>query len=330
MKSVKSAVVGALVAVVVFGGIQVVSGAVSSKVITMCANKTTGAVRYTTKSCSKKLETTLMLNSQGVSGSAGIAGSKGDAGTAGVAGAKGDTGASGTAGATGTAGAKGETGTNGTSGTNATNGTNGTNGAPGNTCQRAWDAICEVGDIGPGGGIVFYVGTFTAAGTTCNTTCRYLEVAESLWDTGLPEPQKTWSTGSNQSAQVSGADGIVIGTGFQNSLDIAAQSNNVSASSAAVLAREYRGGSRTDWFLPSKDELNALCVAFSDTVESAGAVCNGSAATGHAGVGGFIDGYYWSSSETEPSRVWYQSLGYGFQGSNVKDNPIYVRPVRAF
>ena len=80
--------------------------------------------------------------------------------------------------------------------------------------------LCAVGDTGPGGGIVFYVhanGTF-ACGETLNQNCTYLEAAP-VED----EVQRTWATGGNQSAAVSGADGTAIGTGEQNTADIVAQ-----------------------------------------------------------------------------------------------------------
>jgi hypothetical protein len=57
---------------------------------------------------------------------------------------------------------------------------------------------------------------------------------------------------------VVGADGTAIGTGYQNSVDIVNQTGNVAASSAAVLARAYTGGNKTDWHLASRFELDEL------------------------------------------------------------------------
>jgi hypothetical protein len=51
------------------------------------------------------------------------------------------------------------------------------------------------------------------------------------------------------------ANRTAIGTGFRNSLAIAAQSGNESSTSAAVSALSYRGGDQSDWFLPSINEL---------------------------------------------------------------------------
>lgn len=105
----------------------------------------------------------------------------------------------------------------------------------------------SLGDTGPGGGKIFYI-----SGST------YLEAAPITWSGGTEDPGRTWATGANQSASVSGADGTAIGTGYQNSVDIAAQSGNVAASCAAVMCREYAGGGKSDWFLPSIDELMQL------------------------------------------------------------------------
>ena len=138
--------------------------------------------------------------------------------------------------------------------------------------------LCAVGDTGPGGGIVFYVHancTF-ACGETLNQNCTYLEAAP-VED----EVQRTWATGGNQSAAVSGADGTANGTGEQNTADIVAQSGNVAATSAAVYCSELVSGGQSDWFLPSKDELNLMYTNLH------------SASTP---LGGFSTGAYWSSS----------------------------------
>jgi hypothetical protein len=85
----------------------------------------------------------------------------------------------------------------------------------------------------------------------------------------------------------------------------------VAASSAAVAAREYGGGSKNDWFLPSKEELNQLYVE-------------------RTTVGGFGSNFYWSSSEISAGVAGFQVFSNGTQGNNVKTNTYYVRPVRAF
>ena len=83
---------------------------------------------------------------------------------------------------------------------------------------------------------------------------------------------------------------------------------------AASLCRNYRGGGFTDWFLPSKDELNELY-------------------KNKAVVGGLATGFYWSSSEDVGNNyagAWLQYFGLGGQGGGNKLYPYYVRAVRAF
>jgi hypothetical protein len=174
-----------------------------------------------------------------------------------------------------------------------------------------------VGDTGPGGGTIFYVAdeTFTqvgASGSMCTTNCKYLEAAPDDWKNPGSDPEISWSTDTtNRSRAVTGADGNAIGTGYKNSLEIVAQTGNVAASSAAVAAREYGGGSKNDWFLPSKDELAQLYL-------------------NRATVGGFqLDGY-WSSSEDDLNGARLQNFNGGTQLVNFKSYPFYVRPVRAF
>ena len=164
--------------------------------------------------------------------------------------------------------------------------------------------LCAVGDTGPGGGIVFYdAGSVQSWG-------RYLEAAP-FGD----EVQRTWATGGNQNAAVSGADGTAIGTGEQNTADIVAKSGNVAATSAAVYCSELVSGGQSDWFLPSKDELNLMYTNLH------------SASTP---LGGFSSVYYWSSSEVDGGSAWFQDFLYGSQFNLSKDYSIYVSPVRAF
>jgi len=198
------------------------------------------------------------------------------------------------------------------------------------TC--ATGGTCVVGDTGPGGGVVFYVATsnFTSTGSTCNTTCKYLEAAPANWLAGTTgDPLRSWATNvnSNQTTAVSGADGTAIGSGYQNSRDIVTQTGNVAASSAAVLAREYGGGSKSDWFLPSKDELNELCkYARTQTTGDTAVICDN---TGTLRVG-FLPSAYWSSSEFDDNIAWIQNFGGGTQSNSNKFSTYYVRPVRAF
>ena len=110
---------------------------------------------------------------------------------------------------------------------------------------------------------------------------------------------------------VTGATGTAIGTGSANTDAIIAAQG--SGSYAASIARDYNGGGYTDWYLPSKDELNQLYV-------------------NRAAIGGFeTNDYYWSSTETGVNLAWSQDfIVVGSQSSLNKYYAYSVRAVRAF
>jgi hypothetical protein len=88
-------------------------------------------------------------------------------------------------------------------------------------------------------------------------------------------------------------------------------------SGAGVSAHAYRGGGFPDWFLPSKDELNAMYGYESSIVDTA--------------KYGFASHYYWSSSQTTVIGAWGQGLVNGSDFNfNKNDTSLRVRPVRAF
>jgi hypothetical protein len=83
-------------------------------------------------------------------------------------------------------------------------------------------------------------------------------------------------------------------------------------SGAIQVAADYANNSKTDWHLPSKDELAQLRIQ-------------------RTTVGGFLTDRYWSSTEYFADRPWYQNFYDGNQwNSSKKDVTYYVRPVRAF
>jgi hypothetical protein len=108
---------------------------------------------------------------------------------------------------------------------------------------------------------------------------------------------------------ITGADGTALGTGPQNTLDI------VSGCSAAdIVARicsDLVLNVYSDWYLPSKDELNKVYL-------------NKNA------IGGLISSLYWSSSEYASNVAWLQDFSNGGQIPAPKDFTFYFRAVRAF
>jgi hypothetical protein len=119
----------------------------------------------------------------------------------------------------------------------------------------------------------------------------------------------------NGSWLYTGATGTAIGTGLSNTNAIIASQGETATSYAAGLARAYTGGGYTDWYLPSKEELNKLRM-------------------NRDGIGGFADDYYWSSSEYSVDGVlaWYQNFHIGAdQGAIDKGIRTFnVRAIRAF
>lgn len=164
----------------------------------------------------------------------------------------------------------------------------------------------KVGDTGPGGGIIFFVDRYNEySGFT------YLEVAPVS-----TQVQRTWATNvnSNRTTVVSGADSRALGGGYQNTLDIVAQTGNVAATCAAKYCDALTSGGKSDWYLPSVSEIKMIY----EVVHL------------NLGVGGFASDYYWSSSEIASTDAWLQDFFYGYQFNNTKDFLTYVRPMRKF
>jgi hypothetical protein len=102
---------------------------------------------------------------------------------------------------------------------------------------------------------------------------------------------------------------VEIGTGQTNTTAIVGQSG--CNSGAAKICNDLEEGGYTDWFLPSKDELNALYL-------------------NQVAFGGFAVGYCWSSSESSATTAGYQIFPSGVQGDGSKLSNFRVRAVRAF
>jgi hypothetical protein len=117
----------------------------------------------------------------------------------------------------------------------------------------------------------------------------------------------------NGNYRTTGATGIAIGTGLANTNTIITSQGATATSYAAGLARAYSGGRYTDWYLPSKDELNKLYL-------------------NRIAIGGFAYSNYWSSSENDNNFAWYQSFNFitTYQDEYGKYGEFYVRAIRAF
>jgi hypothetical protein len=176
--------------------------------------------------------------------------------------------------------------------------------AAGVTCPV--NGKCEIGNIGPGGGIVFYVAPKP------QSWGQYLEFAPATWNGTSTDPKAPWCEVIDVSLVSKVTDpelkrliGDGIGTGRGNTKLMSAYCKL----GAANLATAYRGGGKSDWFLPSRDELVQLYV-------------------NTASIGGLPTGGYWSSSEVRTDIAWGQY--FSFDALYYKVNALYVRPVRAF
>jgi len=173
--------------------------------------------------------------------------------------------------------------------------------------NRLLPTYYNIGDTGPGGGKIFY---YSVAGFSCGqtltATCNYLEAAPTTGVNSWTDAAYVWSGNTNT---LIGTTGTAIGTGYKNTLAMVAQSNT--ANRAGTISRAYRGPNNlSDWYLPSKDELNQLYLQRA-TVGTAGG--------------------YWSSSEVDATTAWDQGFGNGSQGAGAKTNAgTPVRPIRAF
>jgi hypothetical protein len=210
----------------------------------------------------------------------------------------------------------------------------------------------DVGDRGPGGGIVYYVSAsnFTSTGSICNTACKYLEVAPATWQSEgasvANDANYDWSSNNSsntgQNIATAGTEsGFAnekfnwkIGQGFYNT-SVMKVAGATSAAQAKVLA--YAGGSTAgQWFIPSMNELNELCkYAHGQTTGVLTVACvtgSDTLKTGTANdLGGFVANLYWSSSEYGPGQAWTQRFYNVIQTYAQKDLALRaIRPVRAF
>lgn len=178
----------------------------------------------------------------------------------------------------------------------------------------------NVGDTGPGGGIIFY---YSAAGFACgptrSSTCKYLEAAPSGWNGGGTDPRAKWANAYgvvNNGSSPETATATGIGWGYRNTRAII-RAGNTDTGTAAALSDSHTvtvgGVIVDDWYLPSKDELNEMYIE-------------------RAKIGGFVTAdYYWASTDLETNNAVRQYFNGGDNSSGAgKLGGLLVRPIRAF
>ena len=155
----------------------------------------------------------------------------------------------------------------------------------------------SVGQAGPGGGIVFFNKGNSTGGW------QYLETATS-----------DQSTSSEWGCSVTSIPGtqLTVGSGEANTSLIVA--GCIEVSFPAKICNDLVSGGQTDWFLPSRDELNLMYKNL------------------HTNNQGNFDtsSAYWSSTEYDGNNAWYFVFASGAAGNFYKTNTFYVRAVRPF
>ena len=193
-------------------------------------------------------------------------------------------------------------------------------------CKECGALTYDIGDIGPGGGTIFYRSETGFTMTDNNSTAHYLEAAPADMETMF-----AWASSSFSSHNLTGTE-TAIGTGRKNTAIILTVDYNAPAANAC---NDYENNGKTDWFLPSKDELNELYI--------------------NKDIIGNLSGGYWnppfgepvlrtsyfSSSQayiiteewtyTEPWTLFIDDDGNGHWQYNVsKSNDLPTRAIRAF
>ena len=162
----------------------------------------------------------------------------------------------------------------------------------------------NITDTGPAGGFIFFVNPNYAT-----DGWKYLEAAPGDFPGNKNDYNIQWYNGSNVDT---GATATAIGTGMPNTQKII----NIQGegSYAAKICFDLTQGGYSDWFLPSKDELNLM---YENLYLKS--------------FGSFKPDGYWSSSEGVAGLAWVQYFDNGLQDSFSKVfGLLRVRAMRAF
>lgn len=126
-----------------------------------------------------------------------------------------------------------------------------------------------------------------------------------------PSDQSTGAEWGCEGKTITGAESTEINSGENNTDSIVRNCNTQNTASGICEDMVLNGFS--DWYLPSKDELDLMY-------------------KNKNVVGGLNGNTYWSSSQYKDSGTlaWNQNFGNGFQNKNHKSNKCRVRAVRAF
>jgi len=207
---------------------------------------------------------------------------------------------------------------------------------------------CYLGDTSPGGGIIFYSSTTGfSCGVSFTLTCNYLEVAPKTWNGTASDPTLIWSNSFNTITGVPVDNSVnntmaQVGLGLKNS--VAINAIETGTTTAVYKATQYRGGGKSDWYLPTAVELRLLCQWSHGSLQNVSSGCFG-IGTPNLGVPAgftFVDTggteYYSSSLSGGGGTAWHQTFGTIRWGGSAPEQSTWeyrstgfnVRPIRAF
>jgi hypothetical protein len=165
-----------------------------------------------------------------------------------------------------------------------------------------------------GGGVVFWVDQTGNHGLICSMIDN---------STGII----IWTTGAYQSTTVPAPGALSDWNGQANTNAIIAQAGAGSTYATglcdAYTNADYGTGVFSDWYLPSRGELN-------DLWNSIKAVQKALDSDGNSATTAIAKAYYWSSTESSSTAAWGWNFINGSASNVSKSSSYWVRAVRAF
>ena len=150
------------------------------------------------------------------------------------------------------------------------------------------------------GGYIFYLDSTGCHGLVCNTVDQ---------GTGIQ-----WHYGAFTNTKAFASS---VGAGNNNTSMIVV--NHGADPYAAKLCYDLSSGGFTDWYLPSRYELNLMYMNVGMGAPSP-----------NTNIGNFASDFYWSSSELDLNFAWAQYFLVGNQFTDLKNHQCSVRAIRAF
>jgi hypothetical protein len=202
---------------------------------------------------------------------------------------------------------------------------------PGRSCADG--GPCALGDIGPGGGIVFYAAATPFTEPVSGKTFKYIEAAPSYWNSGVVDPRTQICNPNSVNSSLSEA----IGYARVNTDALVADSNCTTISSNSIPSGLRVAGSLvrsfgTDWQLPTFNELIEMCkvARFGPALASTKTNCDDA---GGSSPASWLAVNYGSSSKNTGAG-WADTVNFqtGIKNntSSVQSSNLGIRPIRYF